>query len=153
MALSIGSNWVGFLPEDWNRVQSAKHYFEIKNRTMDNVQKIDNCINIPSSQIFRAEIMHRNGLLIAKSLTYISCYSHHVHWSIFKKGGIVLCFQNFLYIQSIRFYLNVMNNKNPSNVTAEKHAEISTSYIQNTPIRVVARSKAWTAFAHSNARI
>jgi hypothetical protein len=43
-----------FMPEDRDKVQSPKR-FKIKNKTMDTVQKVNNCFtsNIPSSQTFR----------------------------------------------------------------------------------------------------
>jgi hypothetical protein len=52
LALSIGPNTVSFLPEDGERAQSPKRRFN-KNRTVDNVQKISHCINIPSVWAFR----------------------------------------------------------------------------------------------------
>jgi hypothetical protein len=39
------------LPEDGDRIQSLKLFVLNKNRTKDNVQKLNNCINISSSQI------------------------------------------------------------------------------------------------------
>jgi hypothetical protein len=37
-------------------IQSPKRYVLNKNRTMDNVQKHNNCINVPSSQTFRGNL-------------------------------------------------------------------------------------------------
>jgi hypothetical protein len=48
LALLVGPNWVGFLPEH----AAVSETFLNKNRMMDNVQNINNCINIPSSQTF-----------------------------------------------------------------------------------------------------
>jgi hypothetical protein len=45
--------WRWVPPEDGERIQSLKHCILNKNRTMDNVQKHNNCINISSSQTFR----------------------------------------------------------------------------------------------------
>jgi hypothetical protein len=51
LAQPTGSNWVGFLHENGDRIQSSKRFvLNKKNRTMDNVQKHNNCVNIPSSQ-------------------------------------------------------------------------------------------------------
>jgi hypothetical protein len=42
-----GAQLSRLLPEDGNRVQSPKHCLQIKSRTMDNVQKVNNFMNMP----------------------------------------------------------------------------------------------------------
>jgi hypothetical protein len=51
MGVQMGE--IRLLPEDGYRRQSPKRYVFIKKQ--DNVQKLNNCINIPSSQTFISE--------------------------------------------------------------------------------------------------
>jgi hypothetical protein len=44
-----------YLPEDGDRIQSPKRCVLNKSRTMDNVQKQNNCLNVLSSQTFRSD--------------------------------------------------------------------------------------------------
>jgi hypothetical protein len=51
------------LPEDGDRMQSPKRHVLIKNIMIDNVQKLNHCINIPPSRTFRSYLREFTLLL------------------------------------------------------------------------------------------
>jgi hypothetical protein len=54
VTLSTGPPAEQVLPGDGERIQSPKRCVLNENRTMDNAQKYNICINIPTSQTFRS---------------------------------------------------------------------------------------------------
>jgi hypothetical protein len=54
LAASIRPSWVDFYLQTEPEFSLRNVVFKIKNRTMGNVQKHKNCINVPLSQSFRS---------------------------------------------------------------------------------------------------
>jgi hypothetical protein len=65
-------------PEDGDGVQSPKLFFlVIKTRMMDNVQKVSNCIDVPSSQTFRS---CNSVFLSSSNPTVVNQFSSFIHF-------------------------------------------------------------------------
>jgi hypothetical protein len=88
LALSSGPNWVESTWRQWQYPVYEMLCVVNKNRMMDNVQKHNNCMDIPSSQTFKSnnvniyDYMLSNGMMISEQCTEMDVEgsSHGLIW-------------------------------------------------------------------------
>jgi hypothetical protein len=85
----------------WEQRQICDTLFEIKKRMMDNAQKVNNCINIPSSQTFTSYLEVNMSYLLSPILLPPAVHLQHNYFLSIIHPSIHLFIPPFITIRTL----------------------------------------------------